>query len=649
MNSRVYAPRTAFVLLCCVFTAHSASIDYPNQAYGFSYSVAAPVPGVTNVKAVAVEGSTMMAVTRDGRVVTSGFPENWLEDNVIEQFTNAVSVGLNYTGGAVLTADGRVIEVGRTSEHPPVVTNAIAIDVSGQYFDDDLDFKLAVTRDGRVVVWGLYESSTLPSAEIPGVITAVAGWSHIVALKSDGTVVAWDWDSAPAVVAGLSNIVAVAAGGEHSAALKADGTVVAWGANYYGQTNVPAGLSNVIAISAAEYHTLALKRDGTLTAWGRFYFGEDVLPPHNLSNVLAIATSASRDVVITAWPGPPAVSYANQAYRFADGRYAAVPEAEDITAAAVEGDMIMAVTAEGRVVTSGLPASWLADGTVEQLTNVVAVGLNYTGGAALTADGRVIEIGRISPQKPELNNAIGIDVSGQFGDDDLDFKLAVTSDQRVVTWGSGPPSASIPGVLRAAAGWNHIVALRSDGTVVEWDVDKPPTVVAGVSNVVAVAAGGEHSVGLKNDGTVVAWGENSYGQTDVPAGLCCVAAISAAEYHTLALKSDGTLVAWGRFYQGTSVTPPQNLSNVVAIATSGSQDVVIANLRQAATLAIAPDSAGSNRATISLSGAPHREYVMEASDDLVNWQFVRNVLNPGGMTSFQVETTNAAPQFYRAR
>ena len=31
------------------------------------------------------------------------------------------------------------------------------------------------------------------------------------------------------VPAGLSNVVAVAAGGQHSLALKADGTVVAWG------------------------------------------------------------------------------------------------------------------------------------------------------------------------------------------------------------------------------------------------------------------------------------------------------------------------------------------------------------------------------------------------------------------------------------
>ena len=44
------------------------------------------------------------------------------------------------------------------------------------------------------------------------------------------------------VPAGLSGVMAVAAGDYHSLALKADGTVVAWGDNNYGQCTVPAGL-----------------------------------------------------------------------------------------------------------------------------------------------------------------------------------------------------------------------------------------------------------------------------------------------------------------------------------------------------------------------------------------------------------------------
>ena len=55
-------------------------------------------------------------------------------------------------------------------------------------------------------------------------------------------------------------MTAIAAGDYHSLALKGDGTVVAWGcANGAdeGQCSVPSGLSRVTAIAAGEYHSLA--------------------------------------------------------------------------------------------------------------------------------------------------------------------------------------------------------------------------------------------------------------------------------------------------------------------------------------------------------------------------------------------------------
>jgi hypothetical protein len=52
--------------------------------------------------------------------------------------------------------------------------------------------------------------------------------------------------------------MAVASGGNFSVALKSDGTVVAWGGNESGQTTVPSGLSNVIAIDAGGSHALAV-------------------------------------------------------------------------------------------------------------------------------------------------------------------------------------------------------------------------------------------------------------------------------------------------------------------------------------------------------------------------------------------------------
>ena len=74
----------------------------------------------------------------------------------------------------------------------------------------------------------------------------------------------------------LSGVTAISAGfNGHVVALKSDGTVVAWGPDTYGETKVPAGLSGVTAISAGKFHTVALKSDrlSRATAQAQVGFG----------------------------------------------------------------------------------------------------------------------------------------------------------------------------------------------------------------------------------------------------------------------------------------------------------------------------------------------------------------------------------------
>src|SRR5918997_650316 len=91
---------------------------------------------------------------------------------------------------------------------------------------------------------------------------------------------------------GTEELKAIAGGYDHSLALKDEGTVLAWGLNQDGQLgdgtntdsstpvqvkdpNDPSGyLSGVSAIAAGGGHSLALKSDGTVWAWGANESGE---------------------------------------------------------------------------------------------------------------------------------------------------------------------------------------------------------------------------------------------------------------------------------------------------------------------------------------------------------------------------------------
>ncbi|MSU36214.1 MAG: hypothetical protein EXS36_14175 [Pedosphaera sp.] len=85
-----------------------------------------------------------------------------------------------------------------------------------------------------------------------------------------------------------------------------------------------------------------------------------------------------------------------------------------------------------------------------------------------------------------------------------------------------------------------------DGRVVAWGLNGnyQAQVPGGLSGVVGIAAGYQHTVALKNDGTVVAWGINS-GVMQVPIALTEVVGIAAGISYPVALKSGGTVVAWG--------------------------------------------------------------------------------------------------------
>jgi hypothetical protein len=190
-------------------------------------------------------------------------------------------------------------------------TNVIAVAAGG-------DHSLALRDDGTVIAWGNndYGQVTVP-ADATRIVAIGGGGNHSLALRDDGTVIGWGDDESGQtdVPLNLTNAVAVAAGLNHSLALRDDGTMVAWGNNEFGQTNVPPALTNVVAIAAGEEHNLALREDGTVVAWGLNALHQ-AEPPVFLSNVVALAGGGGHSLALVG-DGQPVVTvqpFSRQAY-----------------------------------------------------------------------------------------------------------------------------------------------------------------------------------------------------------------------------------------------------------------------------------------------------------------------------------------------
>lgn len=147
---------------------------------------------------------------------------------------------------------------------------------------------VALKGDGSVIAWGDHEAGQLViPAGLGNVASVAAGGDTSGVVKRDGTVQLWGLNASgqAAPPSGLGDVRQLAIGRNHALALKNDGTVVAWGANNQGQTTVPAGLNDVVAITAGAEFSVALRRDGTVLSWGST-FGR---PPAGTSGIAAIS------------------------------------------------------------------------------------------------------------------------------------------------------------------------------------------------------------------------------------------------------------------------------------------------------------------------------------------------------------------------
>ncbi|MGG4396921.1 hypothetical protein ABEX25_21695 [Paenibacillus thiaminolyticus] len=273
-------------------------------AWGKNYEGMAKVPpGLNNVAAVAAGSSVSAALRKDGTAVAwgNGFPKGKIHE---APYRDIVGLSAGFSEIYLLRADGS-LAVWREQTISPIagLPKLMAISVQG---DDGL---LGMTLDGSVMQLDVPRQIQLPERSATGIVSLSSNYAEYAAVHQDGTVSTWSRYRASEsgkIPAAATDMAAVSlSSNKHALALKRDGTVVAWGSNEQGEATVPVGLSDVMAVSAGYEYSLALRKDGTVAAWGSDKFN-DITGAAGLTDVAAIAAGTpnlalKRDGTIVAW------------------------------------------------------------------------------------------------------------------------------------------------------------------------------------------------------------------------------------------------------------------------------------------------------------------------------------------------------------
>lgn len=127
-----------------------------------------------------------------------------------------------------------------------------------------------LTTDGRIICVNQFEHLKHHFQNAP-YAAADANWSHIVALRADGTVDAaaqyMEQEDEKCDVSGWKNVVKVAAGSDHTLGLKADGTVY-YAGNDGDHAWQVVHWTDVVDIDAGNGYSIALRSDGSVVMAG---------------------------------------------------------------------------------------------------------------------------------------------------------------------------------------------------------------------------------------------------------------------------------------------------------------------------------------------------------------------------------------------
>ena len=473
---------------------------------------------------------------------------------------------------------------------PPIAISTVVLPDS--YVNGPYNFALAATGGSGSYSWSKTVGSlptglALSSAGVISDIPTAAGTYNFTAQVTD-----------------TANNTATQ---NYTIKIKGSGNVYDWGLNGTGQlgnnstTDITngatqlSGMTGVVDVSAGGFFTMVLKADGTVWTFG-----------DNSNGQLGNNTTTGSNVPVQV-QGPLGVGYLSNVIDIAASDHLALALKSDGTVWdwGVNAVNNLGSLGDGTYIDSSVPVQVKDPSGTGYLTGIVAIASRGNCfSLALKSDGTVY-------------------AWGYGGDGELGNNNTANSNLPVQVLGPGG-TGFLTNIIAVTTGYDHCLALKSDGTVWAWGADqsylgdlgngtgtsssvpvqvKDPTGNSYLTGIIAIAAGQGYSLALKSDGTIWSWGENVFGllgtgsttpgYSYLPVQAASLSGvftdISASWRHSLALKSDGTVWAWGDNLNGGLGVPSGNTSaTATAIQVPGISGAIRISAGYNDSAAIAP-------------------------------------------------------------